>query len=137
MVPNLTEAETANLADAYYRAENWLTNFKHEDLAVDTRVSVPIMNVVTDNSTRLWSTLGVRLVKLNARFERAPKMRETPEAEWQDVEPYYLSDTDYIIPVDEFSELRLPAGQVLTRKQLRSLCDRHKTKAAITKALSP
>ena len=136
IVPNLTESEATDLVDAYQQAETWLTDLDHYDLAADTRVSVPIMNVVSDNSTRLWATIGVRLVKLNARFERGPKMRKNEEAEWEEVKPYYLSDADYVIPVDEFSELRVPAGQVLTRKQLREFCDRYKTKTAIAEAIS-
>ncbi len=46
--------------------------------ARDARVSVPIFNDRLGGKTRLWATLGVRLVMLEASYARPPKMR-SPE----------------------------------------------------------
>ena len=40
-----------------------------------------------------------------------------------------------MIPVDEFAEIEIGGGRVLTRLELRTVCDRYKAKAAIVDAL--
>jgi hypothetical protein len=132
----LTDDESVDSDAAYALAEKWLGNLNHRDLAVDTRVSVPVLNDPIANSTRLWATIGVRLVKLDAEYARAPKMRQNAQSQWQDVEDHRLGEANYVIAVDEFAEFSLPGRQALTRQELRDLCDRHKTKSAIVQALS-
>jgi hypothetical protein len=136
MVQELMDDESLDTDAAYAAAEKWLSNLTHRDLAVDTRVSVPIFNDPEANSTRLWATIGIRLAKVDAEYARAPKMRENAESQWQDVEYRRLGDANYAIAVDEFAEFSLPGRQTLTRQELRDLCDRHKTKSAIVQALS-
>ena len=55
--------------------------------------------------------------------------------DWQAVESFRLGKADYLIPVDEFAEVELSGSRVLTREELRSVCDREKTREAIVKAL--
>ncbi|MGI9518275.1 MAG: hypothetical protein ACR2NP_14565 [Pirellulaceae bacterium] len=132
----ITDEESVDREAAYAAAERWLNNLEHPDLAVDTRVSVPILNDPMAGTTHLWATIGIRLVKLDAEYARAPMMRENEQAEWQEVERHRLGDQEYVIAVDEFAEFELPGRQALTRQELRDLCDRHKTKQAIVQALS-
>ena len=46
-----------------------------------------------------------------------------------------LSERTYLIAVDEFAEVEIPGNKVLTRDELRALCDSAKTRDAIIKAL--
>ena len=46
-----------------------------------------------------------------------------------------LRDRNYLIPVDEFVEVELRGLRVLSREELRQVCDREKTKEAILEAL--
>ena len=81
-------------------------------------------------------TLGVRLAPLDARYVRAPKVRpEKLGGNWEDFEPGKLVPAEYLISVDEFAEVELSAGRVLDRADLRTVCDRFKTRAAIVGAL--
>ena len=106
------------------------------DLATDTRVAVPIAFDRERKITRLWLTLGVRLAKLEARYECPPKIRPEGKNEtWQDVSFEELKPADYLIPVDEFAEVEIRGYHALTRDEYRAVCDRNKTKEAILKAL--
>src|SRR5205807_54768 len=63
--PALAKDEPVERDYCYNLAEHWLHWARDDDdLAVDTRVSVPILVDPTRNITRLWATLGVRLSKL-------------------------------------------------------------------------
>ncbi len=136
LAPELSDGETVDVDAAYRAAEAWLADLAHRDLAVDTRVSVPVLYDPVVDTTRLWATLGVRMVKLDAKYVRPPQMRENPESPWQLVEADRLGDTHYVIAVDEFAEFSLPGRQTLTRQQLRDLADRHPSKHAFLDALS-
>jgi hypothetical protein len=110
--------------------------FRDEDLAADTRVAVPIFVDYDRKVTRLWMTLGVRLAKLEARYARPPHLKPAKgSGDWQAVEEFRLAEANYLIPVDEFAEVELPGLKVLTREELRAVCDREKTKEAILQAL--
>jgi hypothetical protein len=125
-------------ADACYKlAANWLESaFRDPDLATDTRVSVPVMADAVRHVTRLWLTLGVRLARLEASYARPPSIKEAKgNGKWQVVEPYRLGTATYLIPVDEYAELELPALKVLTRDELRQVCDREGSKENILQAL--
>jgi hypothetical protein len=84
----------------------------------------------------LWATIGVRLAKLDVYYMRPPKIRENATSQWQEVESFRLGKVQFVIAVDEFAEFSLSGRQVMTRQELRALCDQHSTKAAIVKALS-
>lgn len=116
----------------------WLENFPDDpDLACDTRVAETIGHDTMRGKTRLWATLGVRLTHLEASYARPPKVRPKEKGgPWQDVESYQLGDSHYVIPVDEFAEFELAGSSALTRDELRTACDRYRTKEAILHAIS-
>jgi hypothetical protein len=120
-------------------ASGWLAHAREDpDLGVDTRVSVPIYADPGRRVTRLWATLGVRLTRITASFARAPRIRPVDGKQsdgWQVVEPYRLGPSSYLIPVDEFAEAELRGNRVLTRSELRDICDARKSKEAIVSAL--
>ncbi len=78
-----------------------------------------------------WATIGIRLVELHAEFTRPPKMRENSIAECQEVQTAKIAIANYVIAVDDVTEFVAPSGQVMTRQDLRELCDANYTKAAI------
>jgi hypothetical protein len=135
MKPALTADEPVDLERCYTLAEKWLAKaFTDEDLAVDTRVAVPIY-VETDR-TRLWVTLGVRLSRLNIDFVQPPSLSPAQgNAAWQPVEGRRLEGVSWLIPVDEFAEVELLGRRVLSREELRAVCDRAKTREAIVQEL--
>jgi hypothetical protein len=105
-------------------------------LAIDTRVSVPIYYDPNRKITRLWVTLGVRLSRLETSFARGPSVKPVEgEGEWAELDGHQLQGKTFYIAVDEFAEVELKGARTLTRDELRALCDKHKTKAAILKAL--
>jgi hypothetical protein len=124
-------------------ATEWLAHAAEDpDLAVDTRVSIPIYVDPARNVTRLWATLGVRMTRLEASFARPPRIKPAEgegEGEgsdaWRAVEPSTLSTSYYLIAVDGFAEVELRGNRALTRKELRAACDQQKTKEAIVSAL--
>jgi hypothetical protein len=158
--PAFLEKEPVDVEKCYGRATAWLPKaLEDEDLAADTRVSVPIFVDPGRGVTRLWATLGVRLAKLDASYARPPQIKLAPEAlkkdpqdrqplghragnqpgaknDWQPVESHTLAESHYLIPVDQFAEVELTQSRVLTREELRAVCDREKTKEAIVAALT-
>src|SRR5262249_38076022 len=55
--------------------------------------------------------------------------------EWKFIHSFEEGPASYLIPVDESAEVELRGRQVLTREELREVCDREKTKDAILAAL--
>ena len=151
MKPAFAKDEAVDQERCYKLAEEWLARaFDDPDLAADTRVSIPIYADPNRGTTRLWMTVGVRLAKLEASYARPPHIKPRPgaeptagedpaqpkpAAEWQEVEAFRTAKVVYLIPVDEFAEVELRGLRVLTREELRAICDREKTKAAILNAL--
>jgi hypothetical protein len=136
MKPALAAEETVDQDRCYRLAGDWLAKaFKDEDLAADTRVGVPIYVDANRGITRLWLTLGVRLSKLDADYARPPHIKPARQGDWTVVESHRLEGSHYYIPVDEFAEVEIKGMRVLTREELRAICDREKTKEAILKAL--
>ncbi len=120
-------------------ATDWLAHaLQDPDLAVDTRVSIPIYADPGRKITRLWATLGVRLTRLEASFARSPRIKPKEgegSEDWKAVEPSTLATSYYLIAVDEFAEVELRGNRALTRKELRIVCDQQKTKEAIVTTL--
>ena len=137
MTPTLRDGEATPESACYERATSWLSDaLRDPDLAVDTRVSVPIFVDAERKITRLWVTLGVRMTKLNASFATPPRIKlPQDDAEWQDVERGKLIPADHLIPVDEFAEVELRGAVSLSREELRHICDQAKTKEAIIEAI--
>ena len=138
MPPALRPDEAVDRAACEAKATDWLNSYSQDvDLRVDTRVSVPIYFDGKRRRTRLWTTIGVRLAKLDVSFARPPKIKpaEVP-GEWQDAEADQLEAVQYVIAVDEFAEVEVPGLQPLTRQEFRDVCNARKTKFEIAKALS-
>jgi hypothetical protein len=135
--PAFATGENVDPERCYRQAAGWLPKvFEDADLAADTRVGVPIVIDRQRGVVRVWLTLGVRLTKLEASYARPPSLKPTNGSlDWQVVEPDRLRQAHYLIPVDEFAEVELPGLKVLSREELRAICDREKTKEAILNAL--
>ncbi len=131
MKPALLSGESIDVQGCYGRAKGWLEKFLDDpDLACDTRVSVPIFHDLDRKATMLWATLGVRLSPFEVSYVHPPHLK-MKEGEWQPAERSQLGGASYLICVDEFAEVEVPGIRVLTREELRRICDRGKTKAAI------
>lgn len=135
--PDLAEGEVETESEAMKAATEWLEKFAEDpDLAYDTRVSVPVYNDFNSMKTTLWATLGVRLANLKATYAKPPSLRlKGGNSVWSALSSYQLGESLYVIPVDEFSEITLPRLGVLTREELREVCDREKAKEKILEAL--
>ena len=118
-------------------ASAWLARCGDDpDLAADARVSIPIYFNPSTGAVRLWMTIGVRLAALDASYARAPSVRPVGgPADWRVVEAHDLRASESMIPVDEFAEVEIQGGRVLTRGELRAICDRMKTKEKVVEAL--
>lgn len=138
MKPSFSAGEEVDAERCEKTATAWLAAAaKDQDLAADTRVSVPIFSDPRRGVTRLWMTIGVRMTKLDTSYARAPKMKpENGEGEWQEIKPDELAGASYLIAVDEFAEVELKGNRVLTREELRAVCDKAKTKEKIVAELS-
>ena len=81
-----------------------------------------------------------RFALLDASYARAPKVRpldeEAEDRALRDPESWQLGVSHLVIPVDEFAEFEVDGSNALTRSELRTLCEEHKTKEAILKAMS-
>ncbi len=137
MRPQFMEGEVVDADAAKAASLAWLDTWPDDpDLACDTRVAIPIVIDPIREVTRLWATIGVRLAKLDASFARPPKVRPEGTGDpWKDVEPYQLSESHYVLPVDEFVEFEIPGSNALTREELRVICDRYATREDILECL--
>jgi len=135
--PELRADESVDSAHCEEVATGWLAKATDDpDLKADTRVAVPIYYDGSRGVTRLWMTIGVRLTRLDVSYARPPRIKpEKGEGDWAPVPPGQLQGAQYLVPVDEFAEVEVKGGRVLTRAELRALCDRLKTKQAIVSAL--
>ncbi len=90
LAPQLKPEEPVERDACYQQAVRWLTDcLQDEDLGIDTRVSVPLYVDRVQNKTRLWVTLGVKMVKLDASYveQFPPSIRQSPEHSWSMVSP--------------------------------------------------
>lgn len=140
--PETLDGELGHHAE-YLRtiADKWLEDWTRDpDLAVDTRVAVPVYNL-PGKYTRFWCTIGVRPVKLKAHYAKRPSWRPWPEdgdesEEWREVEWHELNKSEWVILTDEFTEAQREGDTPLAREELRDICDAHKDKQDITSALN-
>ena len=76
MAPALRPDEPVDRPACEAKATEWLASYdKDSDLAVDTRVSVPLYFDIRERKTRLWATIGVRLAKLDVSYAKPPKIK--------------------------------------------------------------
>ena len=140
-LPSAFEVDEVPEPDRCYEAAlAWLQRVADRtdpDLAEDTRVAVPIYVGPFKGTTRLWVTLGVRLTRLEATYARLPRIKPANgSGDWELVAGHMAEASDHLIAVDEFAEVEIPSLAPPTREELRQLCDVHKTKEKIVKALS-
>lgn len=134
---SLALEEGINKENAKSIALKWLETMNTDaDLKCDTRVSVPIFVSTMRGETHCWGTLGIRLVRLKARFETPPSIRADAESDWQQVERHEMQSKSYIIAVDEFANFVVRGNRAFSRAEFRAVCDQHKTKEKIVAAFS-
>ena len=136
--PSTTAEETGDPAAAIEAAEQWLGDYKTDpDVAVDTRVIVPVYRDPRRQVTSVWAIAGVRLVKLTAEFDERfpPSLRPLAGGQWKPAEPGKLAPVTQLIAVDEFVTCQMPSLTPLTRDEFRKLCDEQKSKERIVAAL--
>ncbi|HUG89319.1 MAG TPA: hypothetical protein VML55_00700 [Planctomycetaceae bacterium] len=138
LAPSLAEGELPDAGAARQRALEWLANFAADpDLAVDTRVVVPVAVNLQRGTTQLWGTAGVRLARLDVAFERQflPSVRAAgSDDEWQPFDGRVQSTT-YLIPVDEYISVEVPRLDCPTREEFRRLCDQAGTTERLAELL--
>ncbi|MEZ6056158.1 MAG: hypothetical protein R3C01_05595 [Planctomycetaceae bacterium] len=135
---DLLDDELANAQEARRLALDWLTHFQEDlDMAVDTRVIVPIAVNLIEGRTQLWGTAGVRLARLDVKFEpgHLPKLRRLNSGQpWEKFEGDVHSTT-YLIAIDEFVTIELDTLNCPTREEYRKLCDESETTANLIQKL--
>lgn len=135
MPPNFADGEEVDIDACYEQAQQWLSKIETDnDLNKDTRVSIPVSYDGQASKTRLWSTIGVRLAKLDVSYVQPPKIRPAGEQDWQDVEISSVKSCSYVIAVDEFAELTTRGDRTFSRDEFRAMCDKHRTREAIVTA---
>lgn len=138
--PELTADELSDPDDARRTALDWLAHWSDDpDLAVDTRVIVPVTIDPERRVTNVWGTAGVRLANLDVSFAPGfgPSVRPAGSSdEWQPAAAHILESKRYVIPVDEFVTAELPRLDCPTREEFRALCDAAGTSPKIREALS-
>ncbi len=142
MRPDLLEDELSDPEECEELTLEWLRDWRSDpDMAVDTRVVVPIFIDPSRGVTRFWGTAGVRGAKLRVTYARPPSWASTyaPAGEkpnWRTVPPDRLAPQEAVILVDEFVEFERAGRTPLTRDEFREICDGKRTKAEILEALS-
>lgn len=135
---DLLDDEPVDEELAKTRAIAWLKDFSDDpDLAVDTRVVVPIAVNIPQGTTQLWGTVGVRLARLHVDFDSSfpPSVRPAgSDEDWKRFEGK-LQQTTYYIPVDEFISVEIPTLDCPTRTEFRKLCDESADRAQLIEKL--
>lgn len=144
MKPRLAPDEPVDAPRCRDAALAWIAHaYEDPDLAADTRVCVAVASDRSRPVTRIWGTLGVRLVKLRVSYGQRPRFRRAGSTEsWSEAFADRRSSSApvpaavvYLVPVDEFAEIELPRLGVLTREELRAVCDRERTRDEIVNAI--
>jgi hypothetical protein len=135
--PSLSQTDEVDQAKAYESASSWLaTIWSDPDISVDTRVAVPVFFDRINQRTHLWITTGVRLTKLDTRYETPPRIRPTGSSDdWQVVERNQLKNSLYLIAVDEFAQIELSGIRTISREELREALPSGKTREEVISIL--
>ncbi len=135
---NLAEDEQAVLAESRSIAGKWLTSYTDDsDLAVDTRVIVPVAEDLSRGVISVWATSGIRFSRLKTNYvsEAPPRVRTSDGEEWTPLKPEQLGDATYLLPVDEFVSVQIPSSRILNRKEFQDLCNGAKNKEELVQRL--
>jgi hypothetical protein len=127
MDPALKADEGVDREICRKEAESWLGKIADDpDMAVDTRVVVPVFTDVVNEKTHVWATAGVRLAKLDASYvdPYLPSIRPKTGGDWKQIESWKVKPSHYLIPVDEFVSATRPGLGALNREEFRALCDK-------------
>lgn len=121
------------VADCVKRAEQWARGWQtNADILADPRVIVPIWNNSTNKVIIYWAVLGVKVVKISARFVE----NYQPKVISSDCKVKGMLPHDYHLLMEQMQEVRIPMEvPPPTRAEFRKICDQHKTRDAIVKAL--
>lgn len=137
LAPALLPEELAEFPEEASRArvKDWLAGWKTDaDVLRDVRVIVPVQQ--TEAGTVYWAVTGVRLVQAHAEFVKGHEPRDVTPAEQSACYPGPFAPHDYLLMVENFAEIRLPADvPPPTRDEFRAACDAHASVEGITAAL--
>lgn len=127
MAPDFLAGELPNPAEARAIATQYLAGWiRDRDLAADTRVCSAVAGA------RLWCTIGIKAIVLRSSYAIPPRGRPAgSQADWVELKNHA---SRYLLLADEFAEI--PAPLPVSRKDLRELADREKTRDRIVAALS-
>jgi len=129
--PDLADDEKPLAEGALAAAETWLAGIENDPcLDEDVRVAVPIM--FDQGVTVLWVTLGVELVPLETSYAKGPSVRW--QGQWTEMIAKPRDASYYLLPVVSSAEVQTKGG-VLSRSELRNLCDKMKTKEKILNSI--
>ena len=135
---NVTEDEQAVLVESRNIAEKWLTSYTDDpDIAVDTRVIIPVAEDLRRGVISVWATPGIRFSRLKTDYvpESPPRVKTSESDEWTALKPEQLGEAIYLLPVDEFVSVQVPSSRILNRKEFQGLCNEAKTKEEIVQRL--
>ena len=122
----VTDEERAELVTSRNFAETWLADLNHDpDMAVDTRVIVPVRIDLKQGSVANWATLGIRFCRLKVRYESAaaPRIQDPHTGEWNMIPSEQLDEATYLLPVEQWASVELSANQVFNRTEFQQRCD--------------
>ncbi|MBN2081271.1 hypothetical protein JW859_03590 [bacterium] len=143
--PALDEMDALAMIACCQLAEEWLDELWDGGfLAADPRVIVPVYR---NDNLRCWAVVGVKLVKLEATYEREPRTLPVnrvdeelslAEARQQladgDNRGMWWGPLEKLMPVYVFAEVEI-GPEPLTREEFRAICDKGDTREEIVKLL--
>ncbi len=122
------------IADCVKRAQGWVAGWQTDaDILSDPRVIVPIWHNSTNKQIIYWAVLGVKVIKISARFVEThkPEVVSCKNCKVKKMVPH-----DYHLLMEQMKQVRIGDNvPPPTRAEFRKICDKHKTADAIIKAL--
>jgi len=103
------------------------------DILSDPRGIVPIWHNSTNKQIIYWAVLGVKVIKISARFVEThkPEVVSCKNCKVKKMVPH-----DYHLLMEQMKQVRIGDNvPPPTRAEFRKICDKHKTADAIIKAL--
>ena len=147
--PGISDDAAARRVAACRLAETWLDELagKTDLLATDSRVIVPVVWDPVYGEWTNWAVIGVKLMKLKAGYEIAPRVVYdswsdplTPEEarrrlrESEGLATINWEPLEVFIPVYDFAEVKF-ARDPMTREEFRAVCDQYDNHDDVVAAL--